>query len=72
MEIFVTVSAAMIFWSLLYIKEIWTWLKGSRKSYYLDDGIIRELEPGEFYRGTISTTIIEIRTTFLEASRDSR
>ena len=37
------------------------WFKGSRKNYYLSDGIIRGLEPGVSYRGAISTPIIEIR-----------
>jgi len=55
---FVGALFSFFFWHR--IVQFYRWLKGSRRSYYLDDGIIRELEPEKSYQGTISTTIIEI------------
>ena len=55
---FVGALFSFFFWHR--IVQFYRWLKGLRRSYYLDDGIIRELEPEKSYQGTISTTIIEI------------
>lgn len=52
---------ACVEWGPTIIRDVWRWLRGSRRSYVLQDRKIIELEPNISYRGSILVPVIEIR-----------